>query len=131
VREPVQHHQARVRTGQIDRRAAAARADDRRGLFQQRRRLPNSGQPFDASEQPFVEAAGRTRTQLQARGADDRVHHLPRRARDAAAGDQGRKEQRHRDRHPQAREQLLHRVYPQPPPVEVDEGVRTHQRPRL
>ncbi len=60
--------------------------DDRRGLFQQRRRLPHRGEAFDAGEQPFLEALGGACVQLEVRGPDHRVDHFPPGARDASAG---------------------------------------------
>ena len=92
-------------------------AVQRRGLLQQRRGAQHPGQAFDAPQQAFVEAVGAARAQLQRGGADDRVHDFLRRAGDAAADEDRREHERHRDRDAEAREQLLHGVHAQAAPV--------------
>ncbi len=66
--EAVEHREARVGAGEIDRRVPAVGGAHRRGLLQQRGGLLDPGQALDAREQVFVEALAAARAQLQAGG---------------------------------------------------------------
>ena len=128
--EPIECHEARVGTRQIDGDGAPARTEHGRRLLQQRRGLLDSGQAFDAPEQPFRKAAGATRAQLQARGSDHGAHDFA-----GGAGDAGRRHdrgehERHPDRHADAGQQLLDGMHPQPAAVEVQQRACSQQRLR-
>ena len=129
VGEPVEQSEAEIGAGDLHRRAMPAGAAHARGLFEQRRGLADAGESFHAREDPpFGEAFGAAGTQLEARGADHGVDDFARGAFDAAVGDRHREQQRDRDRHAEAGEQLLGAMRAQAPPVEVNEHPRPHQR---
>ena len=129
--EPVEDDEARVRPRQIDGDPVAVRCANRRGLFEQRRRLLDAWKLFDAFQQLFFKTVCAARAQLQARRADHRMDDFACGARDALAGDRARKHERDGDRDTHTREQLLGGVDTQPSAVEVDEHRGRHQRTRL
>jgi hypothetical protein len=100
VGESVEQHEARVGARQVDRDALPIWPHQRRGLFQQRRCLPDCGQAFDAREQAFIEAVGAASAELQARWTRHRAGHFARRAGDGGADEHRSEHKRHGDRHP-------------------------------
>lgn len=116
-----ERQQARRRTREVYRDAAAVFSDQRCVLVEDGRGQRHTRQPLHAPQQVFVQAIGVAREQLQARrsrdAADDRAGGVG----DAAVRDLHSEHEGHADRDPSAGEQLLHGTRAQPPAVEVEE----------
>ena len=106
------------------------RSDHVRLLLEHRQRDPHSGQAPHLFQQPFVEAVGAPRVELELRVADDLAGELGDRAGEARARDLGGEQQRHADRDPEDREALLyeHRTCAQPRAVEPEDVREAHPR---
>ena len=82
------------------------------------------------AEEPFVEPILRARRQLEPCRADELMDELSGRAGQAGVGDQDAQHQRHADRDPAARQQLLDGVRAQPDPVQVRQHAQADPRDR-